>query len=364
MDALKKAFEEVSEALEKKQAECGLSGSNEVVAVLKSVQEKAAAKKDFPTVSKGIESILALQETLEKTIKRPSDLAPGGVFACLAVGYGDKVAQKLNALKCDAENLGQEFGDLKTVMERAFDGLVSSWGSVVPELDKQLAELLDLPKELVKVAKQCEGGFDEIANIDMGPIERSLDVSPLGGIASSIDGSKSTLSPAIKEVAELISKLSTFVKDSPKRVEDSFQVCSCIPTTAVAPPVYTTIMDELKDLKNVNLSRTTTVLDEMSKAVENFDVSKLLDPINDYAEFANKSLEKVTEALETAKKAAEAQQQLEQMGSRLHNFSEKIESKLPDKVHAKIDKVEEKFHAKMDKVEDKVGGFLKEAKFW
>merc|ERR1712135_77182 len=134
---------------------------------------------------------------------------------------------------------------------------------------------------------------------------------------------------------------------------DSFEVCPCIPTTAVAPPVYATIMDELKDLKNVNLSRTTAVLDEMSKAVDNFDVSKLLDPINDYAEFANKSLEKVTEALESAKKAAEAQQKLEKMGSKLHDFSEKIESKLPEKIHAKA-----------DKVENKVGGFLKEAKFW
>jgi hypothetical protein len=314
---VRKTVEEAAEALRSKQAECGLGGSSSVVDALTSVQDSVSAKDNFHQVQDGIEGIIVLQHTMETAIKDPSQLTPGGAcFAGCAKGYGDQVALKLNVVKDDALGLGQEFAGLKDVMESALDGIASSWGGLVPELHKQVRELMDLPEELLKIARKCEGGFDDIAKIDMGPIQRSLDISPLDGIATTIDSSKTSLTPAVTEVKDAVNKLRGFVMSAPKRVEESFQLMSCIPAAALAPPVYTTVMEELRQLKKIDLSPVVEVLEKIISAIQGFDVSKLLDPVKDFVDFAASHLDQVTAALEAAKSAAAAEQQLEQLGEK------------------------------------------------
>lgn len=307
MADMKALLAEASTKLEDAARRSGMPGVGNVVEKLDSIKEEAG--KGHDGVLKQIVDIFNdFQMTLEKALANPASLAPGGNCAApLAKWYGDKVVQKLGAVKSEGREIIDLFHSLSKTIAELLKEIKKTMKDTMPAISKEIKELLELPTLLTNFATEVEAqGPKAIATLDMEAVNKSLDVAPINEPLDKVDGIKGSVGPQIEETQRGVQRLSKFKQTVPNKVKNAFNVCPCVPVTNHAPPVMQELLQKLDNLKTIDLTPLIDMLTNMKTHINKFDAQKCKGPLEDYSTRAQEILHPLSDAVEEAKKVAGA----------------------------------------------------------
>jgi uncharacterized protein YoxC len=234
-----------------------------------------------------------------------------GIIKKLGASYGKKVSQKLQGVHKEADSLTVTFGSLSGEARDLLDKLSSTLASILPTVSGKLNELQGLPHEFQMIAeKVMSASGDEkvhtVANVDMGPIDRSLDVSSINAPLDQFVSLKAELTPLIESVKAAVQKLASFLAKAPSQIQHAFDVCPCVPAASVSPVAMTDLLDKLKVFQQFDLKPLIDLLTQTSKSVKGFDVEHVRSSMTNFSNFAKDETKQLTDAIAEAKTAASA----------------------------------------------------------
>mmetsp|Transcript_60893 Transcript_60893/g.181435 ORF Transcript_60893/g.181435 Transcript_60893/m.181435 type:complete len:352 (+) Transcript_60893:68-1123(+) len=307
IEELKSAFRLAASELEGKKGSSGLAFTNTLVDTLEDVKEKAG-KGHAEIVGEFTNAMQDLQGALEKALADPASLAPGlggGCLAGCASRYGSRAAAKLGGVRDDVSALLEQSSGVLGKVSPLLEDLKSSMSLTMPIITREVRELMALPGELLQMAERLEGGTKAISEIDLGPVEQSLDVDPINSPLRSLQEIKDRLGVTVGEVKKAVVGLAAFTATAPSRVQRAFDVdiVPCLPMPA--PAAVAGLLARLDALKALDLKPLVETLEHIQAAMDGLDVEKVRGPVQAFAADAKEQTRKLTEALELAKSTAQ-----------------------------------------------------------
>jgi len=298
---------EVADKLKGMADECGLNKVDEFVDKLEKTKE--TAKKGFGEALKKVEdSFKSFQKTLTDALNDPSSLAPsGGGLASCAAWYGKAVAGKLQSFLDEVTPLLDALSKLATDIAKPFKDLAETMTGVMSGLTDTVKGLTGLPQQVMGLADQAKSPED-VSKIDTAGMKKNLDTSGMAGPLSKLEGVKDVLGPVIDTVKKVFDQLVAMIADAPDKIKAAFNVPTplCFMTSVLlsqAPPMMTTLLENLDSLKKVDMSAITDGMSTMSDALVNLDLDAVKKPINAFAEKAGGAIGDLDKVVDAAKLA-------------------------------------------------------------
>jgi len=310
------AFKAASEAIESKKGECGVGSVGSTFDALEGVKDLPGTV-DLDALSQVKQGIEDLQGLMSKAMDDPSSLAPtGGCFAGCASWYGKKVSKKLLRLKDETSSFGNTFGEIVDDASGLMGDLSKAMSTALPTVTGQVRELIALPQTLQEMASSLEVPEDKlmgaVAKIDMKPVKKSLDVSPINAPLDEVAAIKGSLLPLAEKATAAAKKISAFARKAPRRIRSAFDIAPCVPITSVAPPAMQQLLDAVKVLEKLDLDPLVSMLSKTSGALKDFDADAVRSPITALAETATTETKDLMDMVEKAKATAGLGGQLQQ----------------------------------------------------
>mmetsp|Transcript_85606 Transcript_85606/g.239071 ORF Transcript_85606/g.239071 Transcript_85606/m.239071 type:complete len:335 (-) Transcript_85606:117-1121(-) len=303
---LQAAFKAAAKELEGKKGGRGMKGSDKLVDTLEGIKE-AAGKGHGDIVKSIVDAVEDFLDTLKKTLADPSGAGAdaGGCTSFCAKWYSGQVASKLQTVNDEGVNLLQMFRELERKLGDLLADMGSAMSSTMPIIKREVKELISFPQKMLQIADTLEKGTEAIANIDMKPLEKSLDVSPINEPLDNLKDLKTRLGPTIDEVKAGVQKLSDFKAKAPGRVKGAFDV-GCVPMYKAAPPAMKELLGKLDALKALNLKPLIDMLAQSKSSLGGLDVEKIKKPMVAFSDDCKEQTSKLTDLVEKAKEAAGA----------------------------------------------------------
>jgi len=305
-DAVKK----IADELKQKAEDAGMGAVETFVDKLEEITEMAKKGPGdiLKAVMGGFESF---KKVLDDAMADPASLAPsGGAMVSCAAWYGGAVVAKLkdfadevtklfDMLKEMAANMLAPMGALKDGMESAMSGLENSAN-----------KLAKLPTMLTKMAADLATP-DDVAKIDTDSMKAALDLSGIDGPLSKLNDLKGVLTGdngPIAAVKTVVEYLADFITNAPDKIKMAFQVPPplCFLQSVLmsqAPPMLTTLLDNLELLKKVDLSPLVSMLANVGEALGGMDIEMVKKPLMTFAESAKDQIEDLDKVVKGAKLA-------------------------------------------------------------
>lgn len=302
------AFKAASAVIESKKGEAGVDGVGSIFDAIEGVKDLPGTV-DLDALGQVKQGIEDLQDLMLKSIDDPSSLAPtGGCYAGCAGWYGKKVSKNLLGIKDETSSFGNTFAEIISDASGLIGNLSQAMSTAVPTVTGQVRDLIALPKKLEDMAGTLEVPLDKlmgaVAAIDMQPVEKSLDVTPMNAPLDEIAAIKGSLLPLAEKAAAAAKKISAFAQKAPSRIRSAFDIAPCVPITSVAPPAMQQLLDAVKVLEKLDLDPLVNMLSQTSAALKGFDAEGIKRPVTTLAETATTETQQLRDMIAQAKAAA------------------------------------------------------------
>lgn len=297
---------EVADKLKSMANECGLDKVDQFIEKLE--KTKNSASDGFGDALKNIEGCFKdFQKTLSNALDNPASLAPPGGMAACASWYGNAVAGKLKSFMDEITPLLDALKKLATDMVEPFKKLAETMKDVMAGLQGTVKGLTGLPQKVMSIADTAKSPED-VSKIDTADMKKSLDTSSINGPLSKLEGLKDVLGPVIDAVVKVFDQLKTFMEDASDKIKNAFGVPPplCFMTNVLlsqAPPMMQTLLDQMENLKKVDMSTITNGMNSISDTVTKLDLNAVKTPINAFADKAGGAIGDLDGVVNAAKLA-------------------------------------------------------------
>ncbi|CAE8642359.1 unnamed protein product [Polarella glacialis] len=299
------AVKEVAAELEKQAKECRVDTVDQVLDKIEEIMNKAKAGPG-DMIEKLAAAFEEFNGKIEKAINDPAALSnAGGPMVACASWYATEVAGKLKELVAEVTEISKVVHDKVAEAAKPLSQVATALEEAMKGMEGSAKKLAKLPKEVQDLATTIKGPAD-LAKVDMGPISGCLDLSPLTGSLTKIDGLKSVLGPVISAVSATLAGVAEFLMSLAEKLIGAFQVPSplCFLTPMVmsqAPPLLAELLEKVKALQKIDVQPVVEGMKMISDTIGNFDAKAVSVPLEKLAVDAKASIGKLDEAVSAAK---------------------------------------------------------------
>lgn len=303
----KEIINEVSTKLKEKFDECGMGEVEGFVTKLDEVKDMVD-KGPAELINKMREQFDEFKKKINDLMEDPQSLAPSGsALANCAGWYGKSVCTKLKAFNEDVQEVISMVLEMVDKLKDPIKNLGDTLTNAMQAMDGTVKKLAKLPQSITDLGAGITGPED-VAKIEMDPINQCLDVSSISSPLDLLAGLKEPLKEAVDRVKKGVQRILDFIADAPDKVKKAFSVptpCCCLQSCLLskAPAALTQLMGLLDGMKEVKLDPVITGFETVQTTICNFDVAKIKEPVEKFAAAAKDPVDSLDTAVKGAKLA-------------------------------------------------------------